>query len=128
MAKKWYTIAEAVKATGKGDRTLRRWVASNKLPNKRQGRRLFVDLSGVDLVTDIDSDIVIDIDTDQVTIARLEAELAGMGREVDRLAAEVDYLRQAHAVALSKIPAIEATTGEQAPKPDPPRRWWQVWK
>lgn len=57
-------------------------------------------------------------------IAVLEAVLA-------QVTSERDYLRQAHAAALAKIPELPATatpaTGPTAATSTSRRRWWQFW-
>lgn len=109
---------------------------------------MYVDLSGIDLDIDYDANIDSDIATgkvdDQVTIARLEAELAGLAREITRLQANLDDVRQdrdtwqAQAAALTRAmdqsqKLLEAHTSPPETAPDrteterKPRRWWWPW-
>ena len=122
----WVSIQEAANRLGVAERTVYRRVKSGKLKSKQLDGRTVIRFDK--RLTDVRQV------SDKVTIARLEAELAGMVREVTRLeenrrsqGEEIDYLRQALAASLSKIPAIEATVSDPAPA-DPPRRWFEFWK
>jgi hypothetical protein len=110
---KWMTISQAVAETGKSERTIRRWIATHRLPTQRKAGRLLVNLA--DIGPDIEQATPATPDTSgalsdcQAKVAQLEAVLA-------EVISERDYLRQAHMMALaSNQKLIEA----------PARRAWR---
>jgi hypothetical protein len=116
---RWITINEAVSYFDRSERTLRRWIKAGTIRSKRVKNRVYV------VVYDTKADIEPDMsaaEPDTSAIVVLEAEVKRLTDLLDQANADRDYLRQAHAAALSKIPAIEAHASE------PPRRWWQFWK
>ena len=124
---KWVTVAEAVKATGKTDRTIRRWAADNKVPSKRDGQRLLIDISGVAVKHSIDIGANIDaasVAIDKSRIVQLEAEAVMLRDMIETLKSHnEDWTRQS--AALTQIintqqKLIEDTTTRR------PR--WQFWR
>lgn len=113
----WVTVKEAVELTGRSERTIRRWIGTDKIPTDRKGPVTRVDIAG----------LIPDIPLQQVTYSGDEAALQ---QEVDRLTAEVARLqaerdrmwelaRQAQALALSYAPKQLA--------PPQPRRTVMEW-
>jgi len=146
-AVKWVTIADAVIALGKSDRTLRRWVAGDKLPHKREQGRILVDISEFiddivitpigddigasmpDAEPDIADDKASDIDT-LIELAELRKELKAKGETIDRQQTEIDFLRETlereqSLVLSAQQKLIEAVTDERDKER---RRWWEFWK
>jgi len=121
----WVTVAEAVKASGKTDRTIRRWAATSKIPSKRDGQRLLIDISGVAVKRDIDTNIdAFSISIDKATIAKLEAEAEGLRAMVATLEAEAEGWK-GQAAALTGIINNQQKLIEA--KADYPPRW-QFWR
>jgi hypothetical protein len=58
-------------------------------------------------------------------VEHFKVELSRLRAENDRLLSEVDYLRQALAATLSKIPQIEAATSPVSVQPPRTRPWEQ---
>lgn len=109
----WTRITDAVRLTGKSDRTLRRWVTSGRLPALRKGAALWVNLAGVATVPQPDAPASADAD------ATLRAELAALRTQCDSLTEERDYLR----AMLSQALAPQRTAIEP-----PPRQWRWPWQ
>lgn len=139
---RWVTVAEAVTILSKSEKTIRRWVKSGQLKSRRDGRRVMVNVSGHESgqVPDIDRPTV--GTSDQITIVRLEAELAGAFREITVLREAMDKQErqaeawQAQAAALTStvnqqsqllLEAIITSESEPDPEPEKPRRWWKIW-
>ena len=126
----WVTIPQAAEILGKSTRTVRRYVADGKLEADKDRTPMMVNVSDIDRqVTDTGGQVA-DSDRQRVheleaALERAEAEAQGLRSKVDRLALENreldarnellerlldqvgeerDYLRQANAAALSKIP------------------------
>lgn len=119
----WLTISEAAHYFRISERTLRRRIAAGQLPTQKEGGRVLV------MVYDSPADKGGQADTAPAVsakLAELEAEVRRLSDLLSQVEGERDYLRQALAAAMSKIPAIEA--GAES-KPDPERRpWWKFWK
>jgi excisionase family DNA binding protein len=105
----WLTIPKAAALLDISERTIYRRIKSGELKTKQKDGRtvIRIDKSQTESATD----------ADKLTIARLEALLEDTRNERD-------YLRQALAAALSKIPTIEAHASEPSAEPEPRRRWW----
>ncbi len=106
----WLTATEAAVRLGVSDRTVRRRVAKGVLEAKREDGRLYVKLARQEAATG----------PTPPEVDKLLAEVASLAKEVDNLTGERDYLRQALAAALGKIPTIAAHASEAEPR----RRWW----
>jgi len=123
----WHTLSEAARLTGKSERTIRRKVAGGRLTTKREGDVLWVDLTGIPLLspdklaaTPDTSDILAERDRLAAERDRLAAEVAHLSQRVDDLTGERDYLRSALATSLSlQQRAIEAPA---------PGRWRWPWQ
>lgn len=115
---RWVTIPEAVAHFDRNERTIRRWIKRGTIRHKNEGGRALV---LVYALSDKGPDRQPDIgpDTDRPGPDITPAELVRLKAEVEKLEAllaqsneERDYLRQALAAAMSKIPAIEASRVE----------------
>jgi len=111
----WLDLKQASVVSGKSDRTLRRWVQSNKLPHKRVDGKIFVNLATHGYAMPIDEPDITDDTPTKKEYEQLQARL-------DDALSERDYLRQALAAALSKIPQLSAQSSE------PGRRTWKFWQ
>jgi len=120
----WITIAEAVGRTGKSERTLRRWVADNRLSTRRESGRVLVNLADLAEIEPAAAAAAPDITGAPATpaeVARLQAEVARLQALLQAVESERDYLRQMLAAALGgQQRLIEA----QASRP----RWWWPWQ
>ncbi len=126
---KWITISEAVSYFRVSERTIRRRIATGLLPTKHEGGRVLIYLY------DTEPDKSNAPASDVAELVRLQAEVRRLSDLLSQAEGERDYLRQALAAALSKIPQIEAQVSSQpgASDPEPDRgeskaRWWEFWK
>lgn len=117
---RWITISEAVSHFRVSERTIRRRIAAGQLPTKHEGGRVLIYL--YDTPPDKGQAAAADL----AELACLQAEVRRLSDLLSRADEERDYLRQALAAALSKIPAIEARTGDD-PESKPGRPWWKFW-
>lgn len=117
----WLTVAEAARALGKAERTIRRWAKTGKVPTDRTGPGLRVDVGGLlpphagtvpAVLTELDL---------------LQAENERLRESLDDARAERDYLRE----ALARAQAVAlALSGEPRQLTDgrPRRRWRWPWE
>jgi hypothetical protein len=120
----WTTITEAVAESGKSERTIRRWIADGRLANRREGGRVLVNLADID--PDIEQATPATPDTSgalsdcQAKVAQLEAVLAQVEGERDRLAQALERSQAISMGLVNQQKLIEAS-------PPARRPWWQVW-
>ena len=126
---RWVTVAVAAEALGKSERTIRRWVASGKLPTDRTTPAILVDIAGhmpPRGVPKPEGDTTMPDVAGEV--AALRAEIERLREALDTCQAERDRLWQsldnAQAIALALI-------GEQrllTERASGPRRWRWPWQ
>ena len=117
---RWVSVAEAARALGKAERTVRRWVSAGKIASDRTGPGLRVDIGGL---------LPAHAGTVPAVLTELDlahAELERLREALDDTRAERDYLREAlqraQAVALAVAgERPQLTVGER-------RRWWWPWE
>jgi len=117
-SERWITIVEAVAYFDRSDRTLRRWIKTGQISSKKVGGRVLVK------VYDTESARESDRPGQAADVSALNAEVARLKEMLTETQTDRDYLRQALAAALSKIPTIEAVASETKQE----RRWWQFGK
>ena len=126
----WVTIKEAIQITGKSDRTFRRWVTKGKIPNRKENRKILVDLAAIGypyIEPDIDSSQDV-LDSSQDVIDPQKLIIDSLKAQLEQASSERDFLRQALAAALSKIPVIEAnTTPPESKKANTAKGWRWPW-
>ena len=119
----WLTVRGAARALGKSERTIRRWVASGKIPADRDTGGLLVDVAGL---TPGHATTTPDVAGE---VAALRAEIERLGDLLAEVRAERDYLRaalsNAQAVAMS-LTGEQRLLTERAGEPRRRFRWpWQ---
>lgn len=135
---RWVTIPEAVAHFDRNERTIRRWIKRGTIRHKNEGGRALVLVYALsDKGPDRQPDIGPDTDRPGPDAAELEA-IRGENRELRARLEEVsrqrDYLEQALAAAMSKIPQIEARASDPESNLDSAiaekrrRWWWEFWK
>lgn len=120
---RWITVTEAIGIFGVSERTIRRRIATGLLPTKHEGNRVLIYL--YDTAPDEGQ-----AGAGNVSGGNLEAEVRRLTGILSQVEGERDYLRQALAAAMSKIPAIEASSQPAAADPEsktPARPWWKFW-
>lgn len=116
----WVSITEAVRLTGKSERTVRRWVAGGRLSIRHDAGLLVVGLPGDLLAHDRQAEATPDAADMAAEIAALQAQLQACQALAAEVTGERDYLRQALAAALTlQQKQLTEHTG---------RTWWQFWK
>lgn len=125
QAHEWVSVSEAVGRLGKTERTVRRWVSGGRLPWRQGATGLEVDVAGFRQADDRPEEAPPDL---AGQVAALQAEVRHLQAMLDRVTGECDYLRQAHAAALTlqqALPERTVTAGPASPQPAP---WWQFWR
>ena len=118
MADRWVTVSDAARHFGVTERTIYRRIQSGKLTARTDGSQtlVMVETDDIDPASDDDS-------------RASQAEIALLQELLQEARNERDYLRQALAAALSKIPQIEARSDVESSPDQPQRRpWWWPWK
>jgi chromosome segregation ATPase len=130
---KWVTVSEAAEVLGVSERTIWRRVKAQRLEIDRSVSPHVVRVS--DTVTDksvTESDTVSEVSELEGEVERLSRDVQALEAEVERLSdvlaevrSERDYLRQAHAAALSTsqrlLEHVEAVEVEEEGEPEPGR-------
>lgn len=138
---RWITVTEAIGIFGVSERTIRRRIATGLLPTKHEGNRVLIYLYDK-------SPEESQAAPGSMSGDNLEAEVRRLTGLLSQVESERDFLRQALAAAMSKIPQVEArasevsdvgsqagevATGSQAPaaperhEAGPLARWWRRW-
>jgi hypothetical protein len=112
----WLTVVEAAHATGKSERTIRRWMAGGKVT--RSGA--LVGLPATSAIPDMTATGEVAEVPDTPDMAQLRAELDKVTALLTEVTGERDYLRQAHAAALTRIPQLPEKAESLTPRP-----WWR---
>lgn len=132
---RWVTLSDAAHFFKVSERTIRRRISAGQLRTEHTGGRVLV------LIYDTQVDKGGQADTAPATSAkvtelaaevrRLSDLLARAEAQTDEVRGERDFLRQALAAAMSKIPAIEAGASQPAAADPEPARgesktlsWW----
>lgn len=118
---RWVTMTEAIAIFGKSERTLRRWVEDGRIEARRERGRVLLLVH----VGKADTNRTTAAAPDRTESADITpAELAELKTRLEEVTRQRDYLEQALAAAMSKIPAIEAGAESKTPA----RPWWKFWK
>lgn len=116
----WVNVSEAVRLTGKSERTVRRWMTGGKVPTRDTLAGLEVGLTG-ELVKE-GTQATATPDTPDMTtkVTELETSVRHLQALLEQVTGERDYLRQALATSL--------TTQKLLPGADHSHPWWQFWR
>lgn len=120
MAENWTTIKESCRLLGKTDRTIRRWIASGRLPCQRTSEGLRVNIGAVmksGHATDNDKAQAANNDT-----ILLQADVRRLTETVMALTADRDYLRD----ALQREQQVQLVRQIPDNLESSRRRWWQI--
>jgi len=126
-AEKWLSVAEASELIGRSERTIRRWLAQNKIPSKKTAAGLRVDVS--EFASDTDTTEAAETPAnDTERLAALEAENELLKRENQRLwgALELAMTNQQRLIEAS-APGPD-TGADTTPGDKNKRKWWQFWQ
>ena len=116
----WVSVSEAVRLTGKSERTVRRWMAGGKVPTRDNAAGLQVGLTGEMVVRGRQEEATPDMPDMAARVVELEADARRLQALLEQVTGERDYLRQALAAAL---------TLQQKALPKPSGNpWWQFWR
>jgi hypothetical protein len=117
----WVTIAQAAKALGKSERTIRRLMATDKLTVDRTPAGVRLDIAG------LSPDTTADNGPASPDLAAILAENDRLKAVLEQVTQERDYLRQALAREQSVIMSLTAQP-KQLEAPGKRRSWWQFWR
>lgn len=108
---RWVTVTDAAALLGKSERTIRRWVADNKLEVDKSETPYLVNVTGMIPAHAGPSDQG-DIAALKAEIKALKAQIEGLETLIDELRGQRDYLRQVIAASLTQSQKLlEAKTG-----------------
>lgn len=108
MAERWVSVQEAAGLLGKSERTIRRWVDTDKLAHRREGRRVYVNV------------------TDYAPLEMTEPDVQDLQAQVDKLAAVNELLSIENERLWSTIATLTTHKAIEAPK-ERGRPWWMFW-
>ena len=127
---RWETVSRAAEILNKSERTIRRWIAADKIPHKKSPSGIVIDISEL-VTTDFEQEPaepdMPPVDNELlIRLARLEAEN-------ELLREDRDYLRQALAAAMETTQNLitagtpeddTKTTKTKTSTEDKKRRWY----
>ena len=117
----WVSVSEAVRLTGRSERTVRRWMTGGRLAVRDDAGTLVVGVPP-ELVPD-DRQAQATPGTPDMTakVAELEASVRHLQAMLEQVTGERDYLRSALAASLT-------TTQKLLPERSGQRPWWAFWR
>lgn len=117
----WVSVSEAVRLTGKSERTIRRWMTGGKVPTRDTLAGMEVGLAGNLVNHDRRTPATPDMPDLAVRVAELEASVRHCQALLEQVTGERDYLRSALAASLTTTQKLLPARAGQPP-------WWRFWR
>lgn len=117
----WVSVSEAVRLTGKSERTVRRWMTGGRLAVRDDAGTLVVGVPPELVPDDRQATATPDMPDMATKVAELEADVRRLQALLEQVTGERDYLRSALAASLS-------TTAKLLPERSGQRPWWRFWR